>query len=108
MRKNKETRKRQGAIESELPAAAVHSPPSHRPSAADLRAAGNKLRDRVARKSQGLWKRPSDRADPLDIPRASDASRMAQLVSIRYGRMLQTPFTRAREQPGRISEDSGR
>jgi uncharacterized protein (DUF2252 family) len=40
-----------------------------------------------------LWKRPSDRANPLDILRASDAGRQAQLLPIRYGRMLQTPFT---------------
>ena len=32
-------------------------------------------------------------ADPLAILRASDAGRLEQLVPIRYGRMLQTPFT---------------
>jgi uncharacterized protein (DUF2252 family) len=71
----------------------VTAPSIHRPSAADLRAAGNKLRDQVPRKSQGQWKRPSDRANPLDILRASDAGRVPQLAPIRYGRMLQTPFT---------------
>jgi uncharacterized protein (DUF2252 family) len=64
-----------------------------RPSAADLKAAGNKLRDQVPRKSHGLWKRPADRANPLDILHASDAGRQARLLPIRYGRMLQTPFT---------------
>jgi uncharacterized protein (DUF2252 family) len=93
MKREKETGKRQEEAESELPVAAVHSSPLHGPSAADLTAAGNKLRDRVPRKSQGLWKRPSGRADPLDILRATDAGRVAQLVPIRYGRMLHTPFT---------------
>ncbi len=41
----------------------------------------------------GEWKRPAGRADPLAILRASDAGRLPQLVPIRYGRMLQTPFT---------------
>jgi uncharacterized protein (DUF2252 family) len=81
-------------INPELPATQEPSSPAiHRPSAADLRAHGNKLRDQVPRKSHGLWKRPADRADPLDILHASDAGRVPQLVPIRYGRMLQTPFT---------------
>ena len=81
-------------VKSEAPATEAPSTPVvHRPSAADLKAAGNKLRDQVPRKSQGLWKRPSGRADPLDILHASDAGRQAKLLPIRYGRMLPTPFT---------------
>jgi hypothetical protein len=81
-------------VKSEAPATEAPSTPGvHRPSAADLKAAGNKLRDHVPRKSQGLWKRPADRANPLDILHASDAGRQARLLPIRYGRMLQTPFT---------------
>ena len=67
--------------------------PSHSVPADDLVAAGKRLRDTVPRASQGLWKRAKDRADPLELLRASDAGRMAELVPIRYGRMLQTPFT---------------
>jgi uncharacterized protein (DUF2252 family) len=77
----------------EAPPAEVAAPEIHQPSAADLMAAGNALRDRVPRNSHGVWKRASDRADPLAILHASDAGRMAQLLPIRYGRMLQTPFT---------------
>ena len=62
-------------------------------SAADVSAAGKSLRDKVARLAHAAWKRPADRANPLDILRASDAGRQAQLLPIRYGRMLQTPFT---------------
>src|SRR5262249_26468433 len=61
--------------------------------AAAMSAAGKKLRDKVPHRAQGLWKRRSDRANPLDILRASDAGRVAQLLPIRYGRMLQSPFT---------------
>ena len=81
-------------MKSEAPATEAPSTPVvHRPSATDLKAAGNKLRDQVPRKSHGLWKRPANRADPLAILHASDAGRQAKLLPIRYGRMLQTPFT---------------
>jgi uncharacterized protein (DUF2252 family) len=93
MKKQEKTRKKQKRAESEVPAPMMPSDAVHRPSPADLRAHGNKLRDQVPRKSQGLWKRPADRADPLDILHASDAGRQSQLLPIRYGRMLQTPFT---------------
>ena len=67
--------------------------PAHSVPADDLVAAGKRLRDTVPRASQSVWKRPKDRADPLDILRASDAGRQPGLAPIRYGRMLQTPFT---------------
>lgn len=78
-------------IKSDLPSTEVSSPAIHQQSAADLVAAGNSLRDKVPRKAQGVWKRPSDRAGPLDVLRASDAGRLAQLAPIRYGRMSQSP-----------------
>ena len=40
-----------------------------------------------------MWKRPKDRPDPLALLEASDAGRMPELMPIRYGRMLQSPFT---------------
>ena len=67
---------------------APHSVPSD-----DLIAAGKRLRDTVPRSSQGVWKRPKDRHDPLDLLQASDAGRIPDLLPIRYGRMLQSPFT---------------
>jgi uncharacterized protein (DUF2252 family) len=76
-----------------LPSTEVSQPTVHLLSAADSSAAGKKLRDDVPLRAHSVWKRPSNRADPLEILRASDASRIAQLVPIRYGRMLQSPFT---------------
>ena len=67
---------------------APHSVP-----AADLVAAGKRLRDTVPRASQAVWKRHKNRADPLEILHASDEGRMPELIPIRYGRMLETPFT---------------
>lgn len=39
------------------------------------------------------WSPPADRADPLQILRAGDSSRLPELVPIRYGRMLESLFT---------------
>lgn len=67
--------------------------PVHSVPADDLVAAGKRLRDMVPRASHGVWKRPRDRPDPLALLEASDAGRMPELMPIRYGRMLQSPFT---------------
>lgn len=58
----------------------------------DRAAEGKALRDKVAREQHGAWKAGKDRPDPIDILRKSDADRMKELVPIRYGRMLQSPF----------------
>ena len=72
----------------------VFSSVIHHPlTSAEISAAGKKLREHVPLQAQAVWKRPSDRLSPLDILRASDAGRVAQLLPIRYGRMLQSPFT---------------
>ncbi|MFO1056565.1 MAG: DUF2252 domain-containing protein [Dongiaceae bacterium] len=55
-------------------------------------AAGKALRDQVPHRSQGPWKRDKARVDPLAILAASDEGRRAELIPIRYGRMLQSPF----------------
>ena len=55
-------------------------------------AAGKACRDRVPRSSHGTWRKAPDRADPIAILRAQDADRIPELVPIRYGRMLQSPF----------------
>jgi uncharacterized protein (DUF2252 family) len=59
----------------------------------DRREAGKRLRDKVARDAHGGWRPPSGRADPISILRAADATRQPDLVPLRYGRMLQSPFT---------------
>jgi uncharacterized protein (DUF2252 family) len=92
MRQAEKNKSKPPSVEVPAPSE-VFAPSIHRPSPADLRAAGKKLRDQVSQQSQGLWKRLTNRANPLDILHASDAGRQAQLLPIRYGRMLQTPFT---------------
>jgi uncharacterized protein (DUF2252 family) len=59
----------------------------------DLLALGRSRRKVVPRRDHGVWSPPADRADPLDILRRQDVARVPELVPIRYGRMLQSPFT---------------
>lgn len=54
--------------------------------------AGKLLRDKVSRADQGRWRAGQGRTDPIDILRASDEGRVPELVPIRYGRMLASPF----------------
>ena len=54
--------------------------------------AGKALRDALPRASHAPWKRPADRPDPIALLQQSDADRLPELVPIRYGRMLQSPF----------------
>src|SRR5262245_8182714 len=60
---------------------------------AERRANGKRLRDRVTRDAHSRWRPPAGRADPIDILRAADVTRQPDLVPLRYGRMLQSPFT---------------
>jgi hypothetical protein len=54
--------------------------------------ASKALREKVLRAAQAMSKRPADRPDPVAILQASDHDRLPELVPIRYGRMLQSPF----------------
>lgn len=67
-------------------------------------AAGKALRERVSRASFAAW-RASGNRDPLGVLRAADADRVPALVPIRYGRMLQSPFTFYRGAAGIMAAD---
>lgn len=58
----------------------------------EKRAKGQELRDVVPRWKQGDWKPPKDRRDPVDLLVESNEGRLPDLVPIRFGRMLQSPF----------------
>ena len=64
-----------------------------RPSLAELRAMGKALRDKCPRESHAAWNPPNDRPDPVALVEQSDKGRITQLIPVRHGRMLQTPFT---------------
>lgn len=56
-------------------------------------AAGKAARAEVPRSSHGEWKPAADRADPVELLESQATSRVGQLVPLRYGRMLVSPFT---------------
>jgi uncharacterized protein (DUF2252 family) len=56
------------------------------------RAAGRDLRSAAPRSSHGEWKAPSDRLDPVSLLEEETADRVADLLPIRYGRMLGSPL----------------
>jgi uncharacterized protein (DUF2252 family) len=65
----------------------VHS--SH----AEQRAIGKRLRAKCLRSSHAVWKAAADRPDPVSLVEASDKGRVPELIPIRHGRMLRSPFT---------------
>jgi uncharacterized protein (DUF2252 family) len=56
------------------------------------RAHGKRQREAAPRDEHAAWRPPAHRADPIATLRAADAARQPQLVPLRYGRMLQSPF----------------
>jgi uncharacterized protein (DUF2252 family) len=56
-------------------------------------ARGKKARAEVGRTALGEWAPPSNRRDPVDLLEEQAATRVEELVPIRYGRMLVSPFT---------------
>ena len=62
-------------------------------SRADRKAEGKALRLAVPLASHGVWKAPENRRDSIDLLIESSSGRVPELLPIRYGRMLQSPFT---------------
>ena len=58
----------------------------------DLRALGKSRREQCSRASHSEWSPGADRLDPVHILRGQEAGRDPDLVPIRYGRMLESPF----------------
>jgi uncharacterized protein (DUF2252 family) len=56
------------------------------------RAAGRAARRMVPRTSHAAWAPPHDRPDPVALLRSQDATRVPELVPIRWGRMSASPF----------------
>ena len=60
---------------------------------AERAASGKAVRQRVPRSSHGEWHPDPDRSDPVELLEEQAATRVQELVPLRYGRMLHTPFT---------------
>jgi uncharacterized protein (DUF2252 family) len=61
--------------------------------AAERAAAGKAGRRSVPRSSQGTFTPPPDRPDPVGILERQALTRVPELLPIRYGRMLESPFS---------------
>jgi len=72
---------------------------------AERLAFGKALRQRVPRESHADWKSPHRGRDPIAILEASNRGRLQELVPIRYGRMVRTPFTFLRGSAALMARD---
>src|SRR5215831_4289803 len=59
----------------------------------DRTARGKAARTSAPRQSHGRWEPAPDRPDPIALLEEQAESRVADLVPVRYGRMLASPFT---------------
>ena len=54
---------------------------------------GRAARGEVPRSAHAAWEPAADRRDPVDLLEEQAATRVPELVPLRYGRMLVSPFT---------------
>jgi hypothetical protein len=77
---------------------ATSSRVSH-PTVDDRRARGLEARDKAPLSSHSGWQSSSDRPDPVGLLEEQDATREPDLVPVRHGRMLVSPFTSTEVRP---------
>ena len=80
--------------------------PAHA-SASERAAFGKQARKHAPRSSHGEWAPASDRPDPVDVLERQAADRVPELVPLRYGRMLASPFTFYRGAAAIMAADLG-
>ncbi|UVL38707.1 DUF2252 domain-containing protein [Pseudomonas sp. B21-040] len=67
--------------------------------------AGEQLRERLPHAVHSVWKPPSKHRDPIELLEESNRYRLPNLVPLRYGRMLRSPFTFLRGSAGLMAHD---
>src|SRR5258706_1073461 len=77
------------ALDSPL-SSGLSAPPD--PPVAERRARGRALRAQTSRRSHAEWTPQPNRADPIALLESQSTARIPELVAIRYGRMLASPF----------------
>src|SRR4051794_30659303 len=76
-----------------------------RPTLADRRAAGKQARTVAPLDSHRGWAPTPDRADPVELLEEQNRTRDADLVPVRHGRMMVSPFTFYRGAAKLMAED---
>ncbi|POA76002.1 DUF2252 domain-containing protein [Pseudomonas sp. DP16D-R1] len=66
---------------------------------------GEQIRERVPHASHAVWKPPRKHRDPIELLEISNRYRLPNLVPVRYGRMLRSPFTFLRGSAGLMAHD---
>jgi uncharacterized protein (DUF2252 family) len=82
-------------LDGELVSSATPQPPSFapRPGRAELVAHGEAIRKECPRRSHAAWAALPDRPDPVRLVEDANEGRLPDLVPLRHGRMLPSPFT---------------
>jgi uncharacterized protein (DUF2252 family) len=62
-------------------------------SRAERYAAGKALRATCPREAHAVWKAPADRRDAVELVLEAEQGRMPELLPLRHGRMVRSPFT---------------
>ena len=70
----------------------VLAPPHEVLTPDEWRARGRELRNSVSRSSHAQWAPPADRPDPVTVLEEQAKARVPDLIPIRYGRMIASPF----------------
>ncbi len=81
------------------------SPPPIPEAVSDRFAAGKGLRERVPREAHAEWSPSADRPDPIALLEEQGKDRLEDLVPVRYGRMLTSPFAFLRGSAIVMAED---
>ena len=76
-----------------MPSATTSQHPDTDAAAVESAAAGKAAREKTPRSSHGEWEPAKGRKDPVKLLESQAKSRVPELVPIRYGRMLASPFT---------------
>jgi hypothetical protein len=75
------------------------------PSRTERAARGKAARAESSRSAHGRWEPPAGRRDPVEVLEAEAQTRLPELVPIRHGRMLASPFTFYRGTAGLMAAD---
>jgi hypothetical protein len=81
------------AINSEQPAADKLTKFAPRLSRAELMSRGETMRKICPRGCHAAWSAPHDRPDPIRLIEGANEGRIPELIPLRHGRMLPSPFT---------------
>lgn len=69
------------------------------PTRDERRERGRAQRKAVPRRAHAGFRPPADRPDPLALVDRQNATRLVEIVPVRWGRMAQSPFGRLRGSP---------